>query len=421
MTTYIIEMLAIQIMVLVGYKIYFARTTYFAWNRLFLLLGCALSLVLPWVDWKLSDRYLQVVQGPINTLASIRELGELTFTATESTGLSLGSLLLWIWVLGGLIALIQLGRKCFRLYRVHRNSKVENKLRYVLVTLPNSQEAFSFMNRIFMGDQISPKARGNILQHEMAHVSHWHSADILFLAVVRMVFWFNPLLWVFQKYLVEIHEYQADAKTVKSNPSAYYHQLISQVFGVEELPLSHSFFTQNLIKKRIDMLQKKKSSSLQKWSYLMLIPFCGILCLVSSCLGESQEFPDDPQGIKLQANPNVKSVPFGMVEVAPVYPGCEDAEDPAACFNAKLQEHIRKNFRYPEEAMENGLQGRVAVMFTIGTDGSVIDIRQKGPDPILEAETERIISRLPKMVSPGMSNGEPVNVPYSIPIVFKLQ
>ena len=89
-------------------------------------------------------------------------------------------------------------------------------------------------------------------------------------------------------------------------------------------------------------------------------------------------------------------------------------------FQEMMQKHIRKNFRYPEIAQEMGVQGRVNVIFVIQRDGSIGDIRMRGPDKNLEAEALRIIKKLPKM-TPGKQRGRPVKVPFSIPITFKLQ
>ncbi|MBC9795036.1 energy transducer TonB [Sinomicrobium weinanense] len=113
-------------------------------------------------------------------------------------------------------------------------------------------------------------------------------------------------------------------------------------------------------------------------------------------------------------------VPFAVIEDVPVFPGCENAKDKRACFQEMMLKHIRKNFRYPEVAQEMGIQGRVSVMFTIDKDGSITNVRMRGPDKNLEKEAQRIISKLPKM-TPGKQRGRPVRVPFSIPITFKLQ
>tara|TARA_R110000744_G_scaffold50555_1_gene109225 strand:- start:2746 stop:3450 length:705 start_codon:yes stop_codon:yes gene_type:complete len=113
-------------------------------------------------------------------------------------------------------------------------------------------------------------------------------------------------------------------------------------------------------------------------------------------------------------------VPFAVIEDVPVFPGCESESDKRACFNKMIQKHIGKNFRYPEIAQEMGVQGRVSVMFVIQKDGSIGNVRMRGPDKNLEAEAARIISKLPKM-TPGKQRGRAVRVPFSIPINFKLQ
>ena len=114
------------------------------------------------------------------------------------------------------------------------------------------------------------------------------------------------------------------------------------------------------------------------------------------------------------------SVPFAVIEDVPVFPGCERQSNKKACFQEMMNKHIRKNFRYPEIAQEMGVQGRVSVMFTIMKDGSIGNIRMRGPDKNLEAEAMRIIKKLPKM-TPGKQRGRAVKVPFSIPINFRLQ
>ncbi|PKA97545.1 outer membrane transport energization protein TonB [Flavobacteriaceae bacterium MAR_2009_75] len=113
-------------------------------------------------------------------------------------------------------------------------------------------------------------------------------------------------------------------------------------------------------------------------------------------------------------------VPFAVIEDVPIFPGCENESNKRACFQQMMQKHISKNFRYPEIAQEMGVQGRVSVMFTIQKDGSIGNVRMRGPDKNLEKEAARIIGKLPKM-TPGKQRGRPVRVPFSIPITFKLQ
>ncbi len=113
-------------------------------------------------------------------------------------------------------------------------------------------------------------------------------------------------------------------------------------------------------------------------------------------------------------------VPFSVIEDIPVFPGCENVAKSQRrnCFQEKMDAHVRKNFTYPEAALDLGIQGKVFVMFIIDSKGNVTGIRSRGPDKILEKEAERIIKLLPQMI-PGKQRGKPVRVPYSVPIVFK--
>jgi protein TonB len=115
-------------------------------------------------------------------------------------------------------------------------------------------------------------------------------------------------------------------------------------------------------------------------------------------------------------------VPFAVIEDVPIFPGCESVakSQRRACFQEQMNKHIRRNFRYPEIAQEMGIQGRVYVNFIIAKDGSITNIRMRGPDKNLENAAQRIISRLPQM-TPGKQRGRAVRVPFSIPITFRLQ
>ncbi|MFD2100730.1 energy transducer TonB [Flagellimonas iocasae] len=114
------------------------------------------------------------------------------------------------------------------------------------------------------------------------------------------------------------------------------------------------------------------------------------------------------------------AVPFAVIEYVPVFPGCEVYDTQAerkACFNEKIQEHVKNNFKYPPTALEMQITGRVYVQFVIDSKGHVTNIQQRGPDHLLEDEAARIIAALPT-VKPGQQRGKPVKVKYSIPINF---
>ena len=141
---------------------------------------------------------------------------------------------------------------------------------------------------------------------------------------------------------------------------------------------------------------------------------------------ESSETNEDEiievEEVEIEEEIDDVDVPFAVIEDVPIFPGCENVSkaERRDCFQDQMNKHIRKNFRYPEIAQEMGIQGRVYVNFIISKDGSITNIRMRGPDKNLEKEAERIISRLPNM-TPGKQRGRAVRVPFSIPITFRLQ
>ena len=117
-------------------------------------------------------------------------------------------------------------------------------------------------------------------------------------------------------------------------------------------------------------------------------------------------------------------VPFSVIENVPVFPGCENKKsnaDRRKCMSEKIQKFVNRKFN-TELAGELGLSGRqrINVIFKIDKTGKVTGVRARAPHPGLEREASRVINLLPHM-KPGMQRGKPVNVPYSLPIIFQVQ
>lgn len=113
-------------------------------------------------------------------------------------------------------------------------------------------------------------------------------------------------------------------------------------------------------------------------------------------------------------------VPFAVIESVPIFPGCKGKtnQELKKCFQEKIQLHISNNLKYPQAAVDMGIQGKVFVIFVIDKEGNVTNIRTRGPDVSLEKESVRIMKALPKM-TPGKQRGKPVKVTFSIPINYK--
>jgi TonB family protein len=276
------------------------------------------------------------------------------------------------------------------------------------------------------------KDHESIIQHELVHIGQRHSWDLMFFELMRIIGWFNPLVYVYQNRVSELHEFIADANVAKNHKSEQYQLLLSQVFKTQHISFINPFFKSSLVKKRIVMLQKSKSKKVWQLKYLLLLPLLvGILVYTSleaqeNGISGEEQTAGEAELIKRVQSPQFNNlnqdqvdIPFTQVEKVPIFPGCEDADNKRACFQQQMQKHISKNFRYPQEAQEKGIQGRVNVLFIIQNDGNIGNVRMRSPDKILEAEAARIISLLPKM-APGEQKGKKARVAYSVPITFKL-
>jgi len=480
MIQYILECIAFQLLFLVIYDFFLKRETFFQWNRAYLLGTFLLSLILPWV--KIEAFKQQVPQTFAGYPDFLWNLNAVQVVTIEDSS---GWQLTWqegVFYSGMLLALLFFVFKLRQVYLLKKRGEQVQFPNFTQVIITNSSIAFSFFKSIFIGDKVLKMKHDTIIEHELVHIKQGHTWDLLFFELMRIMAWFNPLVYVYQNRVSELHEFIADAHVAKEDKSEQYQQLLSQVFQTEHISFINQFFTKSLIKKRIVMLQKSKSKKVWQLKYLLLIPMVLGILLYTSCeiekkqLEELSESADevidkeellitmyndlaternrlvksadennpiiinlDNQLKKLKAridNEDKKNattvkfevkkysddseVHFAVVDEVPIFPGCEDAADKRACFNDKIQLHISKNFNYPLSAHYAGIQGRVSAMFLITSDGTIDNIKMRGPDKLLEDEVERIIKKLPKM-SPGKHKGKLVSVPFSIPVNFKLQ
>lgn len=119
---------------------------------------------------------------------------------------------------------------------------------------------------------------------------------------------------------------------------------------------------------------------------------------------------------------------FAIVENKPVFPGCEKEKDEDArtqCFQLKIQQHIVRNFKYPEIARQLGIQGKVFVTFIIDKDGSVSNVNvARGVDPNLDQaaiDAVKSLNNLNPKIQPAKQRGKPVRMSFTVPVNARLQ
>jgi len=432
----ILQILAFQLLFLAVYDLFLKNETFFTWNRVYLLVTPVLSVVLPFVSIGLIQQNLPqefYVQMPAVIVGNSKsEIG--------------GDFPVWwlvlknLWILGMIVCTLIL---CFKIFRIARLKRL-GSINYVdgnrLLILPETKTAFSFFDTIYLGKNIAKEKKENIIAHEKIHIQQRHSLDLLYFELFRIVFWFNPLVYIFQNRVASLHEYIADAEILRrTSKKEYYQNLLSEVFHTEEISFVNTFYKQSLIKNRITMLKKSKSPKNRMLKYLLLLPLLGSMLMYTSCVNDSVESqsleqetinqlppPPPPPPPAPPVPPAYKEsgdeVPYAVIEKVPAYPGCVgDNQAMKECMSTKIAEIINSNFNTDIASTLNLSDNqRIMVQFKIDKTGDVTDIRARASKPELEAEAIRVVNLLPKM-TPGEHNGEQVAVLYTLPIIFEAE
>jgi len=269
---------------------------------------------------------------------------------------------------------------------------------------------FSAMGYIFINTRLSPEDAGEIIRHEQNHLKQNHFIDIIFIEIVKAFQWFNPVIYLFNRSLRAIHEYQADQECLSSGVPMVNYQclLLNQIFKSRAFNLTNSFSNPSLIKKRMVMMTKKRTSALASAKLLIVIPVIGVVFLAISAYSV---IPNSTVKQKEESVNESQAEPFVVVEEMPMFPGGD----------AALLKYIGMNTRYPEVAKEQNIQGKVIVRFCVKPDGGVsMTSVLKGVSPELDAEALRVVKSLPAF-KPGRQSGKAVPVWYMVPISFTLK
>lgn len=254
------------------YRLFLKDRTFHHYNRFYLLGAMLVSLLLPLL--KVSYFTVEVNDGIYLLINSLQQ----TNIKTDSHDFSYFR----IFSIGfGLVSVLFLGRFLFGIakiagFRKHFPKEEFEGINFYRTNL--SQAPFSYFRNLFWKDSIiiSSDLGRQILKHEMVHIEQKHTADKLFVEIVRAVFWFNPFFYLIKKEIHLIHEYLADKKAVKhSDTKAFAQMLLASHFSGKILPATSPFLSSNL-KKRLTMLKKPKT----KYSYLRRISALPLLFAV---------------------------------------------------------------------------------------------------------------------------------------------
>ena len=206
----ILQIAAFQALFLLVYDLVLRKETFFNCNRVYLLLTSVLALVLPFIKLPQLKKVTTndiVIQLPEVFLGAETPTTQEIFIA-EQAGIILEQPQTPLWeillTVGVVVASLIFLFKLSKLYWLKHISPKRWNGNVLMVELLESHAAFSFFNTIFLGDQISELRKATIYKHELVHVKQWHTLDLLFFEALRILFWFNPLVYIFQNRIKEL-------------------------------------------------------------------------------------------------------------------------------------------------------------------------------------------------------------------------
>ncbi|WP_161805848.1 M56 family metallopeptidase [Pedobacter sp. Hv1] len=198
-----------------------------------------------------------------------------------------------VYLLVALAFAFKLAFSLSKIVKLWLSAKKQRKGLITLVELNDGSAAFSFFNLLFIHPKLAEKQA--VLKHEMVHIQQKHSFDILFFELLQIICWFNPILYFIKKDIKLLHEYIADELTTSSDIQKHEYAmfLIENSFGVAPNPLTNQIFNQSILKRRINMLNKKRTARWAKLRLLLVLPLGGaMLCTSTMAFTKDYGFVD---------------------------------------------------------------------------------------------------------------------------------
>lgn len=276
---YILKSAVCLAMFYLFYRLLLSKETFHRFNRMALLGVMLLSCLLPLVKVTVEQA------SPVNAQVMSMEDLLLMYQWNSEAVVEEGSRpfhwqegLVLVYFVGLFFVIVRhlwsLGRMLY-LIRHSRCERLDNGIR--LVVHRRKLAPFSWMRYIVISETDLKESGHHILVHEMAHIHHYHSWDLLLTEACAWLQWFNPAIWLLKQELQNIHEYEADEEVLRQgiNAKEYQMLLIKKAVGARLYSIANSF-NHSSLKKRITMMIRKKSNPWARAKYLYVLPLAAV-------------------------------------------------------------------------------------------------------------------------------------------------
>ncbi len=278
----------------VFFRILLRKDTVFNTNRIILVFTILASIIIPFIYLPHSFHYIDLVNlNPISLNNTILEkpiqANDISVTVhssvpvsdpIQSTVISTEMIVLFVYLTGVIISLLLLIYNTCSVLLLFRKARKEDLNGINLMVVDDDIPAFSFNQYILISQHDYDSNSEAIITHELSHIKQGHFYDSLLMEFVKIIYWFNPLVYLMNKDMKEIHEFQADEKTLKSGVDVSKYQLliIQKSVGHKKFALANSF-NHCQIKNRITMMNKSKNTKVLSWKVATFLPVLAFLLM----------------------------------------------------------------------------------------------------------------------------------------------
>ena len=246
--------------ILIFYFLLLRKENHFNFKRLYLLTGIITSLLFPLITIQTSASLLPSFSQTFSSfvLPELLILGNNSIE-TSAVQLSYWSIVRGVYFFIVIILLLNVIAKLFRLHAFIKNTSLQNHgANFKIIENLNEPYSFSFFRFIIIGNTYSQEEKQHVIAHEMVHVKKFHSLDILLVEFLKIIFWFNPAVYILKKIFTSIHEFEADEAAVENCDVNQYCSLLARVaLQSAHYPIAN-YFNNSLTLKRIAMIKTVK-------------------------------------------------------------------------------------------------------------------------------------------------------------------